>query len=440
MRFIASLWLALALCACASTLPRAASDYTSLSDFSITALRERTYGSPLGVEQVVRSEVYPSSLVSYQSDGLRVYARLDLPATDGLPEGYPVVVFLHGWRGIDAAPSLGFYYDPESYYHDMVNAYREAGFAVITPGYRGHGTVNGRPADGLDDMARWDQGSYLIPVLYAVDVMNLLDGLASVHPGKLDLSRVNLVGHSQGGDAALVVAAVAGGGSGLRQRINAVSIWNGLVAPRLEQAQVYALLQNSATAFLAGDGTWTGAAQGANGQVNREFVFGWPPEWIETPHPSEWTWQHDTWGKSAHEALEEAMGKLYGAVNDNLPALADARYVVSRHADGSPVVQHDPRVASGLAATHAAHRPGDLAVPVNVHFSDRDIYSLVRWNRQLCAAIKQAGGACRAYEYPGNTHRLRLSERAWFSQKQHREGFADAVSRDVVLFRTRSER
>lgn len=380
------------------------------------------------------SPTFASFLVSYRSDGLRLYARVDLPPGATPDAGHPVVVFAHGWRGIELAPSLAFYYAPESYYYDMINAYREAGFAVITPGYRGHGTVNGVPADGLEDMAIWDQGSFLSPVLYAIDVMNLLDGLATFDAGALDLGNVNLVGHSQGGDVVLLVAAAAGGNAGLKQPVRAVSVWNGLVAPRMAQLNDYALLQQSAAGFTAGDGTWTGSADGTNGQNNPNFVFGWPPEWIETPHPADWTWQRDTWSRSVSESLNEAASKLYATLRQQLPSLRNAHYRLAVSPVGRVDIEHDPRVSEGMRRTHAIDNPALIDVPLNLHFSDRDFYSPPEWNRRLCATIAGAGGRCKPYEYAGNTHRLRLSERPWFSSPEHRAGFDAAVRRDAALF------
>ncbi|MEM6641192.1 MAG: hypothetical protein AAF610_14985, partial [Pseudomonadota bacterium] len=75
----------------------------SLSSLSIDALRERRYGAALFHEQDRSNDQRPSSVLSYSSDGLRVFARLDLPGTAPPPGGYPVAVFVHGWRGIDAA-------------------------------------------------------------------------------------------------------------------------------------------------------------------------------------------------------------------------------------------------------------------------------------------------------------------------------------------------
>jgi hypothetical protein len=46
--------------------------------------------------------------VSFRYDGLRQYARVDVPLGAMPADGYPVVVFLHGWVGEQAAPAMDF--------------------------------------------------------------------------------------------------------------------------------------------------------------------------------------------------------------------------------------------------------------------------------------------------------------------------------------------
>ncbi|MEM6639545.1 MAG: hypothetical protein AAF610_06550, partial [Pseudomonadota bacterium] len=341
------------------------------------------------------------------------------------------------WRGIDAAPSLDFYYDEGTYYHAIINAYRDAGFAVIMPGWRGHGTVDGRAADGLAFMAAWDQGSYLSPVFYAIDVMNLIDGLPSLGDAPLDLDRITLVAHSQGGDVALTVMAVADDDAttGLRQSLHGVSIWNGLIAPRLQQARVHGLLQGTALSYLSGDGTWTGTAVAPDGRANPDFVFGWPPEWVD---PAAARAVSDR--QQIQDVLIATFTKLYDALRKHVDNLGDAEFGLDVPDGERVAVLHDPRVVNGYAAADPSRVPERLNEPLTLHFSDRDMYSLPRWNRDLCASVNAAGGDCRAHEYEGNTHLLGLSDKAWFSNASHRAGFDQAVARDAARFGVRSAR
>ncbi len=82
-------------------------------------------------------------MASYHSDGLRLYTRVDIPTSAMPSEGYPVLIFAHGWVGVDKAPSYNFSYPADSYYGDIIDYFVDAGFVVIFPGYRGHGTVDG---------------------------------------------------------------------------------------------------------------------------------------------------------------------------------------------------------------------------------------------------------------------------------------------------------
>ena len=86
----------------------------------------------------------------------------------------------HGWVGADGAPGYTFNYAADSYYGDMLDAWVKAGYVVLMPGFRGHGTVNDVPADGLEWIQTYDNGSYLSPIFYAIDILNLLDSVDSL--------------------------------------------------------------------------------------------------------------------------------------------------------------------------------------------------------------------------------------------------------------------
>ncbi len=98
-------------------------------------------------------------MASYRSDGLRVYTRVDVPPGPMPAGGWPVIIFSHGWVGAAGAPSYGFQYSANSYYGDELDAWIKAGFVVLTPGFRGHGTVSGIPAEGLEYIEAYDDGS-----------------------------------------------------------------------------------------------------------------------------------------------------------------------------------------------------------------------------------------------------------------------------------------
>ncbi|MEM7280748.1 MAG: alpha/beta fold hydrolase [Pseudomonadota bacterium] len=402
----------------------------SLEQLSIASLRNRSYGSELVLLNRESRRDYPSYLASYESDGLRLYTRIDVPRKLPPKTGYPVVVFVHGYRGIETAASLDFYYEEDSYYYQLIEAYVAAGFVVMTPGLRGHGTVNNVPADGLEFLAAWDGGSYLCPIFYAVDVLNLLESLSSFDKAPLDQKRINLMGHSQGGDTVLTVLAVVGEDSTVNTQINGASIWSGTFAPRIEQLMSYHPMQTSAEAFLSGDGTWNGTAKSDDGRINKHFVFGYPPEWIEDPRPENWTWQKDTWRKTFREAAQSKLDDMYDSINEHVADLTDATFNLRSSVD----IQHDPRLLRAFEQIDAIRYPHLLTEPLVLQYSDRDFYSPPSWNIDLCQTLVSAGNLCEHHLYPQNTHLLGVSQYQWFSDQDAQPGFEIAIQRDVQFF------
>lgn len=418
----------------------------SLEELSIDGLRSRGYGSSLTVEAPLRAGA-SAYMASFRSEGLREYARVDLPKGSMPTAGFPVVVFLHGWIGTDAAPTMEFFKSAESDYHQMIQGFVNVGFVVVTPGFRGHGRLQGRPADGIEFMSAWDNGTYTSPAFYAIDVLNLLEGLDSLEtvpwpqwgfagPVKLDPSHVGVIGHSQGGDVALMVLAVCGAGSPLRHGATAGSIWSGTFPSRETQLATYNAMETTPQAFLSGDGTWNHTAVGATGAVNASFVFGFPPDWVETPDVSQWTWQRKVWSApTVAVAMKQKLDEMYATFNQYVRDIHHATYSLNVSSDGRIAVTHDPRVLRALRRIGAFDREDLLSLPMFLHHSDRDFYSWPEWNADLCQRVNKAGGQCRDFLYHGNTHSLRRSRQPWFSDAETQEGFAQAIARDVDLFR-----
>ncbi len=424
----------------------------SLDALSVPALRGRRYASVIAIVGAMagaaaRSADATNCLGRYDSDGLLVYARIDVPTTAPPERGYPVVVFVHGWVGLDQAPGYDFGAGPNSQTTGAaIQGYSEAGFVVVAPGLRGHGTFAGVPADGIEFLAAWDNGSYLSPMFYAIDVLNLLMGLESLadadwagcgRPGSVsvDLDRLYLSGHSQGGDVALAVLAAVGEGSTAAPPVAAASIWAGTIAPRIVQGQVYHAMQSTPQAFLAGDGTWTGSARGADGSINPNFVFAYPADWIGSVDPAAWTWQHETWSTpSVAAALETKFGEMYDALNRLVRDVEGARFELVTDPTGRVVVRHDPRVSAALERVGGWGYPEFLTEPLALHHSDRDFYSWPEWNAGLCARVNSAGGRCVDFNYPGNTHSFRRSKHEWFADAPVTPALDTVIKRDVALF------
>lgn len=170
---------------------------------SIYTLRDRAYtGSDFVVEQTLEpGSNYSRSVVSYLSDGLKIYALMTVPFGERPPTGFPVVIFNHG------------YIPPTEYrtterYVAYVDAFARSGYIVIKSDYRGHGSSEGAP-----------ESAYGSPA-YVIDVLNALAS-ARRYPDA-DPDRIGMWGHSMGGYIT-IRAMVA------QQNIKAGVIWAGVV-------------------------------------------------------------------------------------------------------------------------------------------------------------------------------------------------------------------
>lgn len=413
----------------------------SLGELSTEALRARSYdGAVTAIAEIDcpgRGAGAKSRMLSYTSDGLDLYARLELPTMPAPDGGYPVVLFLHGWVGADAAPDYPFSCNEGGYYSHIISAWADAGYAVLMPGYRGHGTLDGKPADGIDWMRTWDNGSYLSPVFYAVDSLNLLaaaSGITELAGQPLNLGQVHVVGHSQGGDVAAIVLAATGEGAANGLQVASGALWSGTFVDRFNQLEIYPPMETALEAFLAGDGTWTGTETGEDGSVNPNFVFGYPPNWIGTLDQTQWDWQKDQWSApSVRAAVEKKLEEMYATLNAQVKDAGSWAWSITEDADGGFTVVHDERLVPLMRAIGAFDLPQYLTEPMNLHYSDRDFYSMPEINIALCENANAAGGACQAFVYPGNTHELSKAAEEWFSPADTQDGWPLMLRRDQAL-------
>jgi uncharacterized protein len=151
-----------------------------LHPLSIDYLRNRTYeGSDLVVEQTLpRGVNYDQYVVSYDSDGLKIYALLTVPRGDPPPTGWPVVIFNHGYIPPDI-------YRTTERYEAYVDAFARVGYIVLKSDYRGHGFSEGDP-----------ESAYSSPG-YTIDVLNALAAIRRFPSA--DVNRIGMWGHSMGG-------------------------------------------------------------------------------------------------------------------------------------------------------------------------------------------------------------------------------------------------
>lgn len=474
--YLAFTAIALAACAAAPTEkacgPSDSLCLDSLDTISITALRNRGYSSqPTLVKQLGSVQAstdyarhysqdgtppYSTFLSSFYSDGLLNYARVDIPATEMPSTGFPVVVFAHGWVGEKNAPSYNFGYDTKSFTGKIIDAYVDAGFAVITPGHRGHGTVAGIPAAGLDFIQRWDNSSYLSPSFYSIDLLNLLEGIGHLNDTdwqqwnmpskqipKLNVKDISLSAHSQGGDVALTALAISGEGSSIKNTFKAASIWAGNIPDRFTQLETFGPMAKSLQSFMSGDGTWTGTATGIDGSINPNFIFAWPADWIGTvdTQSSDWSWQAETWSApTVEEVVRERYNTMYATLNNFVKDVDGANVKMRTDAAGKIHIDHPDKIRQKMRAIGGFFATDFLSEPLALHTSDRDYYSIPGWNEDLAARINSAGGKATAYIYHGNTHSLVRSQHPWFSPPGTIDGFPTAIKRDLVLFSTQHPR
>ena len=159
-------------------------DITQMRSLSIETMRQRGYpGSNLAFRQTLNAGInYSRYLVSYQSDGLKIYALLTIPNGVQPANGWPVIIFNHG------------YIPPEQYrtterYIAYVDGFARNGYIVLRPDYRGHGSSEGEA-----------RSAYRTPD-YAVDVLNAVGSMKRY--AKADRSRIGMWGHSMGGHITL---------------------------------------------------------------------------------------------------------------------------------------------------------------------------------------------------------------------------------------------
>lgn len=150
----------------------------------IAVMREQAYpGSEIVIEETLAPGVnYDRYVVSYLSEGLKIYAMLTVPRGEKPETGWPIIVFNHGHIPPDQ-------YRTTERYVAYVDAFARNGYIVFRPDYRGHGFSEGEPsnASGAPD--------------YTVDVLN---AMASVQQyPDADLHRVGMWGHSMGGSITL---------------------------------------------------------------------------------------------------------------------------------------------------------------------------------------------------------------------------------------------
>lgn len=170
---------------------------------AIPAMRDREYpGSDINIiETLSPGNNYSRSIISYQSDGLTIYAMLTIPFGEKPPSGWPVIIFNHG------------YIPPEEYrttecYVAYADWLARSGFIILRSDYRGHDKSEGEA-----------RGAYGSPD-YTIDVLNAVAAVGQFP--EADPDRIGMWGHSMGGYITLRSMVID-------NQIKAGVIWAGVV-------------------------------------------------------------------------------------------------------------------------------------------------------------------------------------------------------------------
>lgn len=170
---------------------------------SIEYMRGQIYpGSEINIEQTLPSASnYNQYIASYKSDGLKIYALLTVPKDSKPKDGWPVIIFNHGYIPPDQ-------YRTTERYVSYVDAFARNGYIVFKPDYRGHGNSEGKAEGGYGSNA------------YTIDVLNALSSLKKYKDA--NPQRIGMWGHSMGGYITLRSMVVS-------DDIKAGVIWAGVV-------------------------------------------------------------------------------------------------------------------------------------------------------------------------------------------------------------------
>lgn len=184
-----------------------------LHPMSIEALRGGTYeGGQFVVEQELPNGTnYRQSVVSYRSEGLKIYGLLTVPTAPQPPGGFPAIVFVHGYIPPKEYSTIKNY----ATYQPML---AKNGFVTFKPDLRGHGQSEGEPVS-----AHFSE-KYVIDTLHAIAY---LKAQGSVNP-----TRIGYWGHSNGGEIGLRVMVVS-------KDVKAGSLWAGVVGSYVDMLETY---------------------------------------------------------------------------------------------------------------------------------------------------------------------------------------------------------
>lgn len=180
---------------------------------AIANLRADSYpGGDFVIEQKLNNGTnYSQYIVSYLSEGLKIYGLLTVPLAQMPAGGWPAIIFIHGYIPPKEYSTTGNY---PTYQAKLARA----GFITFKPDLRGHGKSEGEAV-----MAHYSE-KYVVDTLYAI---NYLKQYKDVNP-----ERLGYWGHSNGGEIGLRILVIS-------KDIKAASLWAGVVGSYQDMFETY---------------------------------------------------------------------------------------------------------------------------------------------------------------------------------------------------------
>ena len=179
----------------------------------IEVLRSNEYpGGDFIIEKTLKDTAdYKQFVISYLSEGLKIYGLLTVPLSTRPENGYPSIVFIHG------------YIEPTRY--STTNSYptyqaklAKAGFITFKPDLRGHGESEGLP------VSAHHSEKYVIDTMYAIAFLKKYKDT--------DPNRIGYWGHSNGGEIGLRILVIS-------PDIKAASLWAGVIGSYEDMLETY---------------------------------------------------------------------------------------------------------------------------------------------------------------------------------------------------------
>lgn len=173
------------------------------SPLMILEMRKKVYpGSEIKIEENLASGVnYNRYIASLRSEGLKIFGLLTVPRISKPENGYPAVVFLHGYL----APQT---YGTTERYVAHQDGFARRGYVTFKPDLRGHGKSEGQAVASN------------FSADYITDALNAKSSLQKMK--EVNSEKIGMWGHSMGGGITLRSMVVS-------QDIKAGVIWAGVV-------------------------------------------------------------------------------------------------------------------------------------------------------------------------------------------------------------------